>query len=81
VIWVYRKTWASYPIAPPFGQDEVLPAFKPDNASLFYTTSAMEKWVSTMETQTVSAWNVVSLVVRDLFGYHVDRSWAEWDAV
>jgi prenylcysteine oxidase/farnesylcysteine lyase len=41
----------------------------------------MEKWVSTMETQTVSAWNVVSLLARDLFGFHVDRSWAEWDVV
>jgi prenylcysteine oxidase/farnesylcysteine lyase len=50
VLWVHRKDWASYPEAPPFGDDELLPAFKPDNSSYFYYTSAFERWVSTMET-------------------------------
>lgn len=95
VFWTYRKEWAAYPYAPPFAEDEQLPRFKPDNSSNFYYVNAMERWVSTMETevssagsgenhklrqrpQTVSAWNAVSLLVRDIFGYSVQKSWAEW---
>jgi hypothetical protein len=32
-----------------------------------------------METETVAAWNCVSLLVKDLFDYQVKKSWAEWD--
>jgi hypothetical protein len=28
--------------------------------------------------QTVSAWNVITLLMQDLFGYKVTQSWAEW---
>lgn len=32
-----------------------------------------------METETVAAWNCVGLLVRDMFGYQVTKSWANWD--
>lgn len=51
VLWVYRKSWAAYPEAPVFTDDEAFPSFKPDNSSNFYYVSAFERWVSTMETE------------------------------
>lgn len=51
VVWTYRKDWAAYPRSPPFGEDERLPAFKPEPGVAFYYPSAMERWVSTMETE------------------------------
>lgn len=33
----------------------------------------------TCNLKTVGAWNAVSLLVRDLFNYKVQKSWARWD--
>lgn len=79
VLWVHRKEWPAYPISPPFGIDEEFASFKPDPSVPFYYVNAFERWVSTMETETVSAWNAVSLLTRDLFGYSPKKSWASWD--
>lgn len=79
LLWVYRKEWPAYPVSPPFSDNEYFGKFKPDENSHFYYPNAMERWVSTMETETVAAWNSVALLVRDVFGYQVQKSWANWD--
>lgn len=79
VLWVYRKDWPAYPVSPAFGINEEFASFKPDISEHFYYPNAMERWVSTMETETVAAWNCVALLVKDLFGYQVKKSWANWD--
>lgn len=82
LLWVYQKDWPAYPISPPFKSNDHLPSFKPDSEdpqSHFYYPNAFERWVSTMETETVAAWNIVALLVRDMFGYQVKKSWANWD--
>ncbi|KAG8959873.1 hypothetical protein FRC03_007347 [Tulasnella sp. 419] len=61
--WVYRKEWDSYPKLPP---TSTFPAVKPDTG-LWYVNS-LEPWVSTMETETLSARNVVDLLLQETFG-------------
>ncbi|KAG8908357.1 hypothetical protein FRB99_007284 [Tulasnella sp. 403] len=61
--WVYRKEWDSYPKLPP---TKVFPPVKPDEG-LWYVNN-MEPWISTMETEVLSARNVVENMLYDAFG-------------
>ena len=63
VLWTYRKRWDSYPIldvTDKFGDFEV--------DTNLYNINAMERWVSTMETSTVAAKNVVALLLEKWLG-------------
>ena len=60
-----------------------------------YYANAFEPLISTMvsrtqtqwddsderlqETETVSSWNIASLIMQDRFGIRVGKSWAQWD--
>ncbi|KAM0749828.1 hypothetical protein T439DRAFT_343287 [Meredithblackwellia eburnea MCA 4105] len=81
---VWEKVWFSYPKLDPVpleqpgeGEEEVLAPVRPDEG--FYYPNGFERLVSTMETETVASYNVVSLLLKDFYGYTTDKSWAEWD--
>ncbi|KAG8999210.1 hypothetical protein FRB94_006399 [Tulasnella sp. JGI-2019a] len=61
--WVHRKEWDSYPKLVP---RSVFPSIKAD-AGLWYVNS-MEAWISTMETEVLSARNVVDNMLMEAFG-------------
>ncbi|TNY24016.1 Prenylcysteine lyase-domain-containing protein [Rhodotorula diobovata] len=74
---VVEKVWFAYPqLAPVRSEDDFAPV-RPDEG--LYYVNAFERLISTMETETVSAFNVVSLLLNDFFGYTPPTSWAEWD--
>ncbi|GAA5936916.1 uncharacterized protein JCM15063_000100 [Sporobolomyces koalae] len=79
VLRTINKTWFAYPRLDPIvnPRKDLSPIRVSDDG--FYYINAFERLISTMETETVSAYNVVSLVLRDLFGYKPPTSWAEWD--
>ncbi|CAE6492519.1 unnamed protein product [Rhizoctonia solani] len=61
--WVFRKEWDAYPYYPPHSD---YPPVKIDKG-LYYVNS-MEGLFSTMETETISARNVVDLLSTELLG-------------
>ncbi|PWN52994.1 hypothetical protein IE53DRAFT_384552 [Violaceomyces palustris] len=61
--WVYRKEWDAYPLLTP---TESFQGIRVDEN--LYFVDAMEKFISTMETSTVSARNTVGLILKDWFG-------------
>ncbi|KZV76911.1 FAD/NAD(P)-binding domain-containing protein [Peniophora sp. CONT] len=63
VTWVYRKFWQPYPILPPTTS---FPSIKLDDG--FYYINAFEPAISTMETETIAARNVVELMLQEQFG-------------
>ncbi|GAA5878578.1 hypothetical protein JCM3774_004071 [Rhodotorula dairenensis] len=72
-----EKTWLAYPkLAPVTDPERDYAPIRPDQG--LYYVNAMERLVSTMETETVSAFNVASLLLNDFFGYTPPSSWAEW---
>ncbi|GAA5979241.1 hypothetical protein JCM10908_002852 [Rhodotorula pacifica] len=72
-----EKTWLAYPkLAPVTRPEEDYAPVRPDEG--LYYVNAMERLISTMETETVSAFNVVSLLLDDFYGYTPPASWAEW---
>lgn len=63
VVWTSRTSWAAYPRLEPksnFDSFEV--------AENLYNINAMERWISTMETSTIAAKNVVALVLQKWLG-------------
>ncbi|EPQ61030.1 FAD/NAD P-binding domain-containing protein [Gloeophyllum trabeum ATCC 11539] len=60
--WVYRKEWDAYPELPPTMK---FPPVKLERG--LYYVNAFEPFISTMETETISARNVVDLLFRDEF--------------
>ncbi|KAG6891088.1 hypothetical protein C0995_014178 [Termitomyces sp. Mi166 len=60
--WVFRKEWDAYPKLTP---TTTFPPVKVDRG--FYYVNAFEPLVSTMETETVAARNVVDLLMREEF--------------
>ncbi|GAA5932145.1 hypothetical protein JCM3775_004250 [Rhodotorula graminis] len=74
---VVDKTWLAYPeLRPVKSQGDFAPV-RPDEG--LYYVNGFERLISTMETETVSSFNVVSLLLNDLFDYTPPTSWAEWD--
>ncbi|WFD30991.1 hypothetical protein MSPP1_002019 [Malassezia sp. CBS 17886] len=63
VLWAHRKAWDAYPKLTP--TTKLAPFVVDDN---LYNINAMERWVSTMETSTVAAKNVVALVLEKWLG-------------
>ncbi|KAL7412229.1 Prenylcysteine lyase-domain-containing protein [Mrakia frigida] len=62
VVWVERKEWDAYPKLPP---TSTYPPIMPlGNTTSFYYLAALEPWISTMETQTLSARNSVGLLAK-----------------
>ncbi|CCM01254.1 uncharacterized protein FIBRA_03303 [Fibroporia radiculosa] len=60
--WVFRKEWDAYPVLPP------TTSFPPIKiARGLYYVNAFEPFISTMETETVAARNVVDLLLQDEF--------------
>lgn len=60
--WVLRKEWDAYPVLPP------TTSFPPVKlAKGLYYVNAFEPFISTMETETISARNIVDLLLRDEF--------------
>jgi hypothetical protein len=91
VLWSYEQVWQSYPYLQPLGPDDFSPIVLDEG---LYYPSAFEALVSTMETATVSSvrrsfpacahligrqWNAVAHYVKDHFGVHLNKTWAEWD--
>ncbi|KZT67749.1 FAD/NAD(P)-binding domain-containing protein [Daedalea quercina L-15889] len=60
--WLLRKEWDAYPVLPP---TTTFPPIK--LASGFYYVNAFEPLISTMETETLAARNVVELLLREEF--------------
>ncbi|KAI5479707.1 prenylcysteine oxidase [Pseudohyphozyma bogoriensis] len=73
----WSKLWEAYPLLKPVEAEEELAPVRPDEG--FYYVNGFERLISTMETETVSAFNVVSLLLNDFYGYQSPSSWAEWD--
>ncbi|KAG9223147.1 hypothetical protein PLEOSDRAFT_1111305 [Pleurotus ostreatus PC15] len=63
VTWVFRKEWDAYPELPP---TDSFPPVKLDTG--FYYVNAFEPLMSTMETETISARNIVDLLLNERFG-------------
>ncbi|KAL1664030.1 Prenylcysteine lyase-domain-containing protein [Schizophyllum commune] len=61
--WVYRRQWDAYPKLLP---NSPMPPVKLDTN--FYYVNAFEPFISTMETETVAARNVVDLLLNEAFG-------------
>ncbi|KAL1748875.1 Prenylcysteine lyase-domain-containing protein [Schizophyllum fasciatum] len=61
--WVHRKEWDAYPKLRP---NSPMPPVKLDTN--FYYVNAFEPFISTMETETVAARNVVDLLLNEAFG-------------
>ncbi|GAA5984403.1 hypothetical protein JCM11641_000125 [Rhodosporidiobolus odoratus] len=72
-----EKVWLAYPKLDAVESPSDFAPVRPDEG-LFYV-NAFERLISTMETETVSAFNVVSLLLNDLFDYTPPSSWAEWE--
>ncbi|GAA5876056.1 hypothetical protein JCM1840_002758 [Sporobolomyces johnsonii] len=77
VLKVIEKVWKAYPKLEPILSPADLAPVRPDEG--LYYVNAFERLVSTMETETVSSFNVVSLLLSDFFDYTPPTSWAEWD--
>jgi len=60
--WVHRKEWDAYPVLPPATD---FPPIK--LAKGLYYVNAFEPFISTMETETLSARNVVELLMQEEF--------------
>ncbi|KAI0828535.1 Prenylcysteine lyase-domain-containing protein [Trametes gibbosa] len=60
--WVLRKEWDAYPVLPP---TTVFPPVK--LAEGFYYVNAFEPLISTMETETIAARNIVDLLLQEQF--------------
>lgn len=60
VTWVHRKAWDAYPVLKPTTS---YPPVQPRKG--FHYLAAMEPWLSTMETQTISAREAVARAVGD----------------
>lgn len=63
VVWTHEKSWAAFPKLKP---TEQLDKFEVDEG--LYNLNAMERFVSTMETSTVAAKNVVGLLLQEWLG-------------
>ncbi|EIN13466.1 FAD/NAD(P)-binding domain-containing protein [Punctularia strigosozonata HHB-11173 SS5] len=61
--WVYKHEWDAYPVLTPTA---VFPPIKLGDG--FYYVNAFEPFISTMETETISARNVVDLLLNEKFG-------------
>ncbi|KIP03332.1 hypothetical protein PHLGIDRAFT_77794 [Phlebiopsis gigantea 11061_1 CR5-6] len=67
--WVHRKEWDAYPILPP------TTSFPPVKlAKGLYYVNSFEPFISTMETETISARNAVELLMRDQFNASICKS-------
>lgn len=73
-----EKVWLAYPRLSPVTWEEGELADVRLDEGLFYI-NGFERMISCMETATVAAFNVVSLLLNDLFDYTSPKSWAEWD--
>ncbi|BGP37153.1 hypothetical protein JCM10449v2_001057 [Rhodotorula kratochvilovae] len=74
---VVEKVWLAYPQLKPVKSEADLAPVRPDEG--LYYVNAFERLISTMETETVSSFNVVSLLLNDFFDYTPSTSWAEWE--
>lgn len=63
IVWTYRKEWDAYPYLTP---RTTFPKIKADDN--LYFLNAMETFISTMETATLSARNAVALYLEQLYG-------------
>ncbi|GJE94006.1 FAD/NAD(P)-binding domain-containing protein [Phanerochaete sordida] len=67
--WVYRKEWDAYPVLPPTTS---FPPIKLEKG--LYYVNAFEPFISTMETETIAARNVVELLMREEFDASICKS-------
>ncbi|GAA6009828.1 hypothetical protein JCM11491_000830 [Sporobolomyces phaffii] len=78
VLKTIEHVWQSYPRLDPVRSERDLAKVRLEVDGGLYYVNGMERVISTMETETVSAYNVVSLLMKDFFGYKPPLSWAEW---
>ncbi len=71
-----EKVWQSYPRLDPVSWEGEVADVRLDEG--LYYVNGFERFISTMETSTVAAFNVVGLLLSDFFGYTSPASWAEW---
>ncbi|KAH9823913.1 Prenylcysteine lyase-domain-containing protein [Melampsora americana] len=74
LIWVKRIEWDAYPVLNPIVDVNQLAPMKLDQG--LYYINGFERLMSTMETETVAAWNVANLISQDLWNFHANQSWA-----
>ncbi|EKM53071.1 uncharacterized protein PHACADRAFT_259228 [Phanerochaete carnosa HHB-10118-sp] len=67
--WVYRKEWDAYPVLPPASK---FPPIKLEQG--LYYVNAFEPFISTMETETIAARNVVELLMQEEFDASICKS-------
>ncbi|GAA6000776.1 hypothetical protein JCM10207_004655 [Rhodosporidiobolus poonsookiae] len=72
-----EKVWFAYPALQPVHSPQDFAPVRPDEG--LYYVNGFERLISTMETETVSSFNVVSLLLSDFYNYTPPTSWAEWD--
>ena len=72
-----EKVWLSYPHLDPVSWEGEVADVRLDEG--LYYVNGFERFISTMEMSTVAAFNVVSLLLSDFFGYTSPASWAEWE--
>lgn len=70
IVWTHEKVWPAFPVLSP---TESLHDFEVD--SNLYNINAMERAISTMETSTVAAKNVVGLILQKWLGTRFIHGW------
>ncbi|EGF97645.1 uncharacterized protein MELLADRAFT_79816 [Melampsora larici-populina 98AG31] len=74
LIWVKRIEWDAYPVLNPIVDVNQLAPMKLDEG--LYYINGFERLMSTMETETLAAWNVADMISKDLWNFHANQSWA-----
>lgn len=74
LIWVKRIEWDAYPVLNPIVDANQLAPMKLDQG--LYYINGFERVMSTMETETLAAWNVANMISKDLWNFHANKSWA-----
>ncbi|KAK4051274.1 hypothetical protein OIO90_004755 [Microbotryomycetes sp. JL221] len=88
LIKVWSTSFLSYPKLDPVQMnsktngDQNLQQWKSNFSSIrpdesVYYVNSFERLISTMETETVSSWNIVSLLLQDFFAFKPNSSWVE----
>ncbi|KAG0148773.1 hypothetical protein CROQUDRAFT_40720 [Cronartium quercuum f. sp. fusiforme G11] len=75
LIWVKRIEWDAYPVMNPVSEPSQLAPIQLDDG--IYYANGFERLMSTMETETVAAWNIANLVSDRFWDFRASKSWAD----
>lgn len=73
LIWIKRIEWDAYPMLTPLRRSTNYPPTK--LGERFYYVNGFESIISTMETQTVAAWNIAMMLSKDCWNFIPKKSW------